>query len=138
MVKIKTQFVFFDTDKVIKAVDRGRRVSLSKIGAFMRTRAKGLIRRSKKSALRGQPPRSHVGTLKNLIYFGFDSSKRSVAVGPLKFAKGEAPGLLEFGGDAKRAGKSAHYSGNPFMRPALNAELQAGTIPKAFSNTVKR
>lgn len=136
MVKLKLQFQFFDTDAVIRAVDKGTIAALSKAGAFVRRTAKGLIRKRKGVAAHGQPPSSHVGTLKRLIFFGFDSGKRSVAIGPTAFGKAEAPGLLEFGGTAQRNGKSAKYAGNPFMKPALDANLKI--IPSTFSNTVKR
>ena len=42
---------------------------------------------------------SHVGTLRNLIYFGFDTTSRSVVVGPTPLgAVGTVPPTLEYGG----------------------------------------
>jgi len=48
------------------------------------------------------PPRSHVGTLKRLIYFGFDASTASVVIGPTPFAAGTIPRVLELGGATTR------------------------------------
>lgn len=121
---------FFDSGKVMGQVEKKRRQALSRFGAFVRRKARSSIRKSKKSALPGQPPRSHKGQLK-LIFFAYDSRRRDVVVGPIPFAaKGGSaivPGLMERGGETtivNRRGKSRtkKYRGNPFMRPALEAE----------------
>lgn len=119
--QIKT--AFFDTPAVKDAIDAGTRKVLSKFGAFVRTRAKSSIRTRKKSNPPGQPPSSHEGSLKRLIFFAFDPATKSLVVGPVPFRKGEAPRLLEHGGTAIRRGKPAHYRPRPFMAPAAKAEL---------------
>lgn len=117
---------FFDTSRVMKRVAAGKRRVLSKIGAFVRQRAKTSIRKRKKSSPPGQPPSSHAGQLR-LIFFAYDHRSESVVVGPIAFgARGGAgivPRLLEFGGEVIRGGKRLVYRGNPFMRPAMEAEL---------------
>ena len=60
-----------------------------------------MIRRRKRVSRPGEPPSSHVGTLRNLIYFGFDTRERSVVVGPTPLgATGIVPPTLEYGGPA--------------------------------------
>lgn len=113
---------FFDRAAVEKAAGRAKRKALSKQGAFIRTRAKTSIRKKKGTAPAGQPPHSHAGQLR-LIFFAWDQQTGSVVVGPVPFqargvGSGVVPKLLEYGGRAK--GK--HYGGNPFMRPAEQAE----------------
>jgi hypothetical protein len=135
-------FVFFDSAKVIKALDAATRRNLSKVGAFLRTRERSLIRKRKASAPAGSPPSSHAGDLRRLIFFGYDLATKTVVVGPAPFRKGEAPRLLEFGGTVTRRdrrGRSVRqtYRGNPFAKPALDAENAAGTIPEAWRNSVR-
>lgn len=104
----KIKDTFFNREKVIRAVDAGRRRALSKAGAFVRTRARSLLRRRKKSSAAGQPPSVHSGndaaTLKKIL-FGWDPARDSVVIGPVKLnGKGDiaesvtVPELMEFGG----------------------------------------
>jgi hypothetical protein len=82
--KIKGQF--FDRLPVQKMMADHERRALSRIGAFIRRRARSSIRRRKRTSSPGQPPSAHstdkVATLKNIL-FGYDSSKKSVVVGPV-------------------------------------------------------
>jgi len=118
---------FFDRKAVTDAIDAGTRKVLSKFGAFVRTRARSSIRTRKKSSPPGQPPSSHAGDLKRLIFFAYDAVSKSLIVGPIPFRKGEAPRLLEHGGTTtvktRSGSKVKHYRGNPFMEPAAKAEL---------------
>jgi hypothetical protein len=139
-LSLKFKLQFFDRPAVIRAMGIRKRGALSRIGSFIRTRAKSLIRSRKATAGPGQPPSSHVGTLKGLIFFGYDLATRSVVVGPVRFGTGEAPHLLEFGGvairkDARGKRRVERYHGNPFMLPALRAEISY--IPKHWNNSVK-
>ena len=120
---------FFDREIVMKAVDSARRKVLSKQGAFVRTRAKSSIRRRKKSSTPGSPPSSHVGLLKQFIYFAYDPAEKSVVIGPTLINRPTgAPETLEHGGDAeivdRKTGKShsVHIEPRPYMGPALAAE----------------
>ena len=118
---------FFDVSKVSEAVAKGAKKILSRYGAFVRQRARSSIRPSKKSALPGAPPKSHEGSLRRLILFAYDARKLSIVIGPVPFAGGLAPGLLERGGPAtrklKRGTRQLQYRGNPFMAPAAQAEM---------------
>jgi hypothetical protein len=89
---------FFDRKRVIEAVGRANADALSKGGAFIRRTAKGSIRKAKSPAKPGRPPHSHIGTLKELIFFSYDEATRSVVIGPTPFGAGTAPRALELGG----------------------------------------
>jgi hypothetical protein len=138
MLDVKTS-MFFDRPGVMKKVKDGTVSALSKAGAFIRQRAKTSIKTRKKTAKPGNPPSSHDGRLKNMIFFGYDKSTESVVVGP-KLCKGSnptVPHLIEFGGSIIhwRDKKKAHYHAFPFMAPALAKELP--NLPAAFQGCVK-
>lgn len=143
---------FFDRQKVKDAVDRGNRQALSKAGAYVRKRARSSIRRRKRVSQPGQPPSAHAtdsaAPIKNIL-FGYDAANQSVVVGPVKLSSraGDAPHVLEFGGDVSISEKlvrgrwiprtwrrddpgkqtrtrKAQYSARPFMGPALAAEAE--------------
>lgn len=92
----------------------------------------------------GEPPYAREGSLKRLIYFGFDPAGPSVVVGPMRFATRTRPGggksvpeLLNEGGVAKLAmpgGEtvSATFKPRPFTpRPlAAGAEFLARETEK--------
>jgi hypothetical protein len=119
---------FFDRQAVIDAADAATRRVLSKFGAFVRRRAKSSIRRRKKTSEPGRPPSSHVGLLRNLIYFSFDREKSSVVIGPVLInSPTGAPETLEYGGEAEYPGpkgttKRVAIEPRPFMGPAFDAE----------------
>ena len=140
-VTTKFHLKFFDSAAVLGAVDKARVRVLSRIGAFIWRREKSSMRRTKKSAPPGQPPRAHAGQLKDLNFFSYDASTRSVVIGPVKFGTGTAPRTLEEGGSEtiQSHGKrvTAYYRPHPFMRPALEAELRAGTLPREWANSVR-
>lgn len=117
---------FLDRAAVMRAVDRGRRRSLAKSGAFIRTTARRSMRRRRGPSRPGRPPHAHAGLLRDLLYFSFDGATDSVVVGPAAISKGgEAPPVLEFGG---RVRKPDYWRGparlitiraRPYMGPAL-------------------
>ena len=140
MIDMRIKSMFFDRAKVIRATDKASRAALSKAGAFIRQSARTSIRPRKGTSPPGSPPYSHTGDLRRRILFGYDASSKSVVVGPLRFKKGEAPPLLEFGGRVKRitrGGKkvTAVYKPRPFMGPAL--EREAPKLPRMWQNSVK-
>src|SRR5689334_17981890 len=92
--------LFFDSKPVMSAMDAKDRKALSRIGAFIRQRARSSMRRRKAVSQRGQPPSAHEGSLKEKLYFSFDPAKRSVVVGPVKYKKGIA-NVLEEGGESR-------------------------------------
>ena len=144
MVTMKVKSLFFDSPKVKRAVSKAKRREQSRAGAFIRTRAKSSIRTRKGYAPPGQPPHSHAGHLKRLIYFSYDPATGSVVVGPLRWAKGEAPSLLEHSGRAirtqrrgrRRVRRRVFDRARPFLGPALLAELP--NIPRRWRNAIRR
>ncbi len=145
MVNVTTR-MFFTTTAVRRAVDKGTRAVLSKAGAFVRQRARSLIRPRKRSARPGEPPSSHLGLLRRFIYFGYDQGKKSVVIGPAKlnqrnpYGDTTVPEVLEVGGTVT-PGSGKHketrrYRGNPYMGPALEAEKSK--FPTLWRNSVKR
>ena len=129
MIRFEVKQLFFDSPKVVRAVDRTTRRVLSKFGAFVRRTARSSIRKRKRTSEPGSPPSSHTGLLKRFIFFGYDAQKRSVVIGPERLTqrgRGEAPHLLEYGGtgSVQRKGKRrrAKVRARPFMGPAFEKE----------------
>lgn len=74
----------------------------------------------------GEPPRNQTGKLKNLLFFSWDSSSRSVVIGPEAFTPNKAD-VLEYGGitawtGRPDGGKTIRVAPRPFMGPALAKE----------------
>lgn len=146
---------FFDRESVIAAAGAAQVRVLSKFGAFVRTRAKSSIRKRKKSSKPGQPPSSHLGLLKQFIFFSYDREAESVVIGPALINRStNAPETLEHGGDttievhrfvsgAKYGNrvryltqqKPIHVKARPFMGPALKAELPG--LPALWRNSIR-
>lgn len=92
--------------RLTERAERTHRRALLKIGAFIRRRARSSIRRSKKSAAPGKPPRAHssYASLRN-IRFALGPAGQSVLIGPIKLRTGAnaalrttIPALMESGG----------------------------------------
>jgi hypothetical protein len=143
MVTLGIKDLFFDRAKVRGAVNRAKRAVLSKAGAFIRQTARNLIRKRKGTAPPGAPPHSHEGSLRRLIYFGYDPASDSVVVGPVGFRNSPAPHALEFGGKtevkSRRRGKVVRtrvtIEQRAFMGPAL--EKERPSLPKRWANSVR-
>ena len=145
--------MFFDRRAVTSRVDASTRRLLSKAGAYVRRRARSSIRKSDRISKPGHLPKSHAGTLRNLIWFGYDPSEQTVIVGPAAsgrrshgrvFTDSSVPATLEFGGYAtiikanERQGRQrfrVKIAARPFMGPALRKE--AHKFPKLWANSVK-
>jgi len=100
--QMKSMF-FFDKEgkanPLLKSLDKAARDILSRFGAFVRRTAKSSIRKRKRISAPGKPPSSHTGLLKNFIFFGYDATKQSVVVGPIRLnTRVNAPEVLEYGG----------------------------------------
>ncbi|HOK95546.1 MAG TPA: hypothetical protein PK052_04945 [Anaerohalosphaeraceae bacterium] len=139
---MKITHLFFDSPKVIRAVDKSTRKVLSRFGAFVRRTAKQSIRKRKKSSTPGTPPSSHTGLLKRFIFFGYDRQKDSVVIGPTRLTennRGEAPSILEYGGrttiQAKKKKTRVRIRSRPFMGPAF--EKEKSTLPSLWKNSIK-
>ena len=133
---------FFDRPAVRNAVDKATRKVLSRFGAFVRTTARSSIRRRKRVSKPGEAPTSWTGLLKRFVFFSYDAGSRSVVIGPVRLNRtdGEAPRLLEHGGQATRrdrSGKSrrVEYEPRPYMGPAFEKERQQ--LPALWRDSVR-
>jgi hypothetical protein len=148
-ITFKTKNNFFDRRAVIDYFGtKGKKTitALSRVGAFVRTRARSLLRKRKKIAPAGQAPSIHTSdttiTLRN-IQFAYDFKSSSVVVGSVLTNSSAArsstpvPKLLEIGGVITRKGQTLHYNKHPWMGPALTAEIAAGTIAPCWSAALK-
>ena len=142
MAGFKLKYLFFDSPKVVRAVDKSTRKVLSRFGAFVRRTAKQGIRKRKKSSTPGTPPSSHTGLLKRFIFFGYDPQKRSVVIGPTRLTennRGEAPSILEYGGrttvEANKKKTRVRIRPRPFMGPAF--EKEKTNLPSLWKNSIK-
>lgn len=141
MITMRMKESFFDRTVIKDATDAAKRRNLSKTGAFIRQSAKSSIRQRKGTSRPGQPPSSHVGTLRDLIFFAYDRASDSVVIGPeLVAGSGGNPitATLEFGGRivlrhvlqtsgrsllTRIIGASATIKPRPYMGPAMRKEL---------------
>lgn len=119
---------FFDRGSVTDPAEKARRRVHSKLGAYVRQRARTSIRKRKRASTPGSAPHSHVGLLRDLIFFSNDEAARSVVIGPAALNRPTgATWLNEYGGTANimSHGKrlAANYPARPYMRPAFEAEL---------------
>lgn len=147
---------FFDRAVVIEAAGKARVRVLSKFGAYVRTRARSSIRKRKKPSKPGQPPSSHLGLLKQFLFFGYDRATASVVIGPALINRGSgAPETLEHGGTAdveharwvsgpkygnrRQRITETHrvkIAARPFMAPALRAELPR--LPAVWKDSIRK
>jgi hypothetical protein len=136
---------FFDSKKVIAAVDKAERRVFSRFGAFVRRTAKSSIRKRKRSAEPGRPPSSHTGLLKRFIYFAYEPASHNVVIGPIALSGkiGAAPLALEHGGRSKvatrdrgrRVVRTSMVEARPFMGPAF--EKEKPKLPSMWRDSVR-
>lgn len=121
---MKVNQLFFDSPKVLGAVDKATRKIFSRFGAFVRRTAKGSIRKRKASSAPGQPPSSHTGLLKRFIFFSFDPHRKSVVIGPMRLNQKntDAPHVLEYGGKTTIRDRTVSIRPRPYMGPAFDKE----------------
>lgn len=100
---------FFEPARVMRAARQAVKLTLSRFGAFVRTRAKSSIRKRKRVSAPGQPPSSHTGVLKKFIFFAYERERQNVVIGPTQanqifgnaqgqVTRGIVPEVLEYGG----------------------------------------
>ena len=134
--------LFFDTRKVISAMDRATRKAMGHFGGYVRKTAKNSMHRAPGPSAPGTPPNVHVGLIKEHVYYAYDPVGRSVVIGPAKlkskspYGEVTVPEVEEYGGDVQgvsveghgRARKKVrvrrHYPERPFMRPAFEEAKQ--------------
>ena len=130
--------MFFDRASIKNKVDARTRKVLSKFGSHVRQTSRKSIRKRKGTSKPGKPPFSHTGTLKKFIFFGYDTTRRSVVIGPVVVPgkSGKAPSALEHGGKVSLPqGKSTTIEPRPFMGPAFTKELP--TAPQMWKDCIK-
>ena len=145
MVGLDIKKCFFDRKAIRSAVDRTARKVLSKFGAFVRRAARSSIRKRKRISGPGEPPSSHTGLLKKLIYFGYEGARRSVVIGPMRLSAkaGEAPSALEYGGAstvvaggrARRRKRKVRIAARPYMGPAF--EQEKPKLPAMWRDSIR-
>jgi hypothetical protein len=132
---------FLDRAEISGAIDAGTRRALSKFGAFVRRRSRSSIRKRKKASKPGKPPSSHIGTLKNLIFFAFDPAVKSVVTGPVLSGKPSgAPETLEYSGAAtiRERVKSARKARSKAQAKAYRKLVKDGRLtPSARQYTTR-
>jgi hypothetical protein len=154
----KLNRMFFDQEKVQKALSRARRKALSKVGALVRKRAQRSMRYRNKPSAPGQPPSAHKSKqlaalkrmkraknngalLRELLFYGYDTAAGSVVVGPLGFRGSDAPKLHEFGGSKAGGGRTiwvknkpgrnakGRYTADGMMKVTLNGSVRYPARP---------
>ena len=142
MIGFEITRLFFDKKAVTRRVDRTTRRVLSRFGAFVRRTARSSIRKRKRTSEPGKPPSSHTGLLKKFIFFGYDPRRDSVVIGPVRLSqkgRGEAPSLLEYGGNTRvehrGQRKRARVRARPFMGPAF--EQEQPKLPAMWRDSIK-
>ena len=142
MIGLRVQTVF-RARAVHDAVASGQRRYLYRAAGYVRTIARRSIRKAKGKSQPGQPPKSHVGRLKQSIRFAVEATK--AVIGPIrvwsKHQSSALPGcaLLEKGGTAIRTSKRGgvrriRYRPRPFMGPAL--ETATRKLPDMWRDAV--
>ena len=132
---------FFDSPKVMRATNQAERRVLSRFGSFVRTRARGSIRRRKKPSQPGKPPSSHTGDIKK-IFFSYDPREKSVITGPIEQSDKESKGVLatlEGGGmttvTLRGRRRKIKIKARPTMVPAFQHEQPK--LPDLWKNSVR-
>ncbi len=129
---------FLDRKEVGKRIGRANRQAMSKIGAFVRRRARSKLRRRKRPSEPGQPPSVHsqdrVANLKN-IQFAYDPYQESLVVGPVKLnqvqqswidlGSNTVPQILEFG-DAVQVQEVSRDQGKTWRRRNARRKARVG------------
>ena len=100
---------FFDRQVVQNEIDKQQRRSISRSLAFVRRRARSLLRRRKRVSAVGSPPSVHKDPGLKTILFAYDMRTKGGIVGPVKLnqvnmtATGSVPvpGIMELGGTVR-------------------------------------
>lgn len=158
LLEASAKNAFFDRVAVQRAMDKVTHGFLSHFGGYTRKVARNSIKALGKRQLKrlagatsaqramllaaysskpGDPPKSHTGLLKRILY-AYERTQKRVVVGPerlnQKSTRGgrTAPELLEYGGTVPSQpgvlgaarGKMLTYEPRPYMRPAFEAALK--------------
>lgn len=140
-IRFKMKDFFFDRAVVMDMIDKAARKGLGYFGAVVRLTAKRSIKNAKNCydhSTAGNPPKSHVGTLKKMIYYAWDPNTRSVVIGPQLFTPMTgAPETLEYGGVAyiRFKKKRVRIAPRPYMRPAF--ALHEKNLPQYLNGSIR-
>jgi phage gpG-like protein len=126
-IKVKSDF---RPKRVTNAAKKGNFNSLGHAAASIRRAAMSLIRRSKRPARKGDPPKTRRGKLKRAIFFDIDRNKETAVIGPSAAKVGKVGGAHEHGGIYK----GADFPRRPFMGPAL--ETSAPRLPRHWRGSI--
>ncbi len=95
-VTYKLTDFFFDRLAVQDLISRKERRAMSKIGSYVRRGARSSLRPGKRPSNPGDPPRVHTksrtASIKNIL-FGYDPSKHSVVIGPVRLRRRQSKGF---------------------------------------------
>jgi len=136
---------FFDRPGVKAALDPMEHRFLNRFGFLVAERAKMLMVDAPKGVYSppGFAPFAHVGLLRKMLYWAFDTESWSLIVGPSLLRGGNSPyvnftvpEVLEYGGNPVRRGPGGgtvsargviriyHYEARPYVRPAYQSVLR--------------
>lgn len=129
--------LFFDNPLIKQSVDYATRKNLSQFGAFVRSDARRSIRKKRGHSQPPKPPHSHTGKLKRFVYFVYEQKRRTVIIGPARFAGARPDNLVMLEAGGHRMGNiptreggmtkvKQTYKKRPFMKPAFDKNLPKG------------
>lgn len=135
---------FFDSAKVQKQMDAATRRGFQTIGRETRKAARASLKVSNKPSEPGQPPHIRKGSpLRALMLYSYESTTKSVVIGPAALGAANTPPVLEFGGTVKpkrnrrgRPRRPSKIKPRPYMGPAL--ELTQTKIPDVFDGILTK
>lgn len=140
MVNMQFKLVSFDSPKIESLMDRATRRALMRAGGFIRGVAKRSIRKRRGPSKPGNPPHSHIGTLKRFILYAYDPGSQTVVVGPKALGSAQAPQALEHGGSVRRKihghVRVFRIRRRPFMGPSL--EVAAPKVEEFFRDAMEK
>lgn len=163
MINASLKQFFFDKENVTRALDRGAARALGRFGVYVQREDKKSLKYAKVKSLPGRPPTVHrspsftrkkknrkggtrrqmVSPLRELTFYGYDPSQRSVVIGPEVFRRskvggGKVPRVIEEGGTGpvKSGGRITvgRYSPRPHTGPAFRRKLPM--LPALFKDVV--
>jgi len=144
--------------KLTLAIDRTERRVLFKMGAYTRKVAKRSIRKRKSKSAAGSPPSSHVGTLRNNIWFAVRPEKVIIGPSALRFRNirhleyggvglfyttlddrglDTAPVRSRVLGSSNGTFAKGRFNSRPFMRPAAAETLKTSTLASIWRNALR-
>lgn len=131
MITLKTR-VEDRFPNIIRIAKKKNIETLGQAGAFVRSVIRYSIRRSKRPALPGQPPRTRRGAMRQAIMFSVEKDRERVLIGPAASRIGVGVGgAHEFGGRFR--GRS--YPERPFAGPGILAA--APRLPNKWQGLIK-